>query len=142
MPGLGVYYQASQEDNKKPMETPCQILNVQLFDNLRGLSMANLRGEKECVELSLQYLRTLHKVAIICPDSPAPELDSHHATNLASQGLYQKTYFSSDDLTKDESEDVCNAVLKQAPYDIEHLNEQLTWGQWLSRVFTQKPRKM
>jgi len=135
MPGLGVFFQLFPQE---PAHTRCQLVSGELHDKLTELHSAS---EKEAEMAGmLEYLRTVHKHAMACPRTSVADVDTHYASQLSAANLYHKTYFNEAGLAPSEGETVKRLVVARSQKDHAAFKSDLSWGQWLARVATQKPR--
>ena len=137
MPGLGVFYHMFEP---KPATTYCQLLSGELHDKLVDVTASLETKETKC-ERMLEYLRTIHKHAILCPRSAIPDVDTHYAAELSTANLYYKTYFNAADMSTGDGESIQNMISARVQEDHIAFKNGLSWSQWLARVVTQKPRK-
>jgi len=137
MPGLGVFFQLFPQE---PASTHCQLLSGELHDKLVDVH-ASLESKEGGAEKMLEYLRTVHKHAILCPRSTIPDADTHYAGELSAANLYYKTYFNTASLSKGDSENIKNMISARVQHDHCAFKNGLSWSQWIARVVTQKPRK-
>ena len=135
MPGLGVFFQLFPQE---PANSHCQLLSGELHDKLTELHSAS---EKEAEMAGmLEYLRSIHKHAIACPRTSVADVDTDYASQLSAANLYHKTYFNEAGLAPSESETVKQLVASRSQEDHAAFKSELSWGQWLARVATQRPR--
>ena len=137
MPGLGVFYHLLDPE---PASTHCQLLSGELHDKLVDLRTSSETKEGQ-YEKMLEYLRTVHKHALLCPRSAIAEVDTHYAGELSAANLYYKTYFNGAGLSKVDGESIQNMVSARVQEDHSAFKNGLSWSQWIARVVTQKPRK-
>jgi hypothetical protein len=135
MPGLGVFFQLFPQE---PVSTHCQLVCGELHDKLTELHSAS---EKEPGTVGmLKYLRTIHEHAIACPRTNVANVDTHYASQLAAANLYHKAYFTESRLAPSEGETVKQLIASRSQEDHTAFKSELSWGQWLARVATQRPR--
>ena len=135
MPGLGVFFQLYPQE---PVSTHCQLVSGELHDKLSELhNTCEREAEIACM---LKYLRTIHEHAIACPRTSVANVDTHYASQLAAANLYHKAYFSESLLAPSEGETVKQLIASRSQEDHTAFKSELSWGQWLARVATQRPR--